>query len=135
MATSSQDTSEASSDGASGNNKVSILAGETYDDRATLREDHGDVSDEQKIATCIPKEAREAASDPEEALLQAIRDQRSGEDLGSYLNSIFEKIGDGADEAKNAKDGELEELGVSPGLATRSGVRQGIGRSKRRLGD
>jgi ankyrin repeat protein len=122
MATSSQDTSKASSDGASGSNKVSILAGETYDDKATPGEDHGDVSDEQKIATCIPKEAREAASDPEEALLQAIRDQRSEEDLGSYLNSTFEKIGDGADEAKNAKDGELEELGVSPGLARRGRV-------------
>jgi ankyrin repeat protein len=122
MATSSQDTSKASSDDASGSNEVSILAGETYDDKLTPGEDHGDVSDEHKIANCIPKEAREAASDPVEALLQAIRDQRSEDVLRSYLNSIFEKIGDGADEAKNAKDGEIEELGVSPGLARRGRV-------------
>jgi hypothetical protein len=122
MATSSQDTSKASSEGASGSNEFSILAGETYDDKLTPGEDHGDVSDEHKIATCIPKESREAASDPEELLLQAIRDQRSEDDLRSYLNSIFEKIGDGADEAKNAKDGEIEELGVSPGLARRGRV-------------
>jgi len=122
MATSSQDTSKASSDGASGSNEVLILAGETSDDKLIPGEDHWDVSDEHKIATCIPKEAREAASDPEEPLLQAIRDQRSEDDLGSYLNSTFQKIADGADEAKNAKDGETEELGVSPGLARRGRV-------------
>ncbi|CAK9233044.1 unnamed protein product [Sphagnum troendelagicum] len=122
MVTSTQDTFKASSDGASRSNEVSILAGETYDDKLTPEEDHGDVSDEHKIATCIPKEAREAASDPEEPLPQAIRDQRSEDDLRSYLNSIFEKIGDGADEAKNAKYGEIEELGVSPGLARRGRV-------------
>jgi hypothetical protein len=146
MATSSQDTSKASSDGASGSNEVSILAGETYDDKLTPGEDHRDVSDEHKIATCIPKEAREAASDPVEALLQAIRDQRSEDDLRSCLNSIFKKIGDGEDEAKTAKDGENEELagrgrvynkalGEAKEGSTRSGIQQGIGRSKRRLDD